>query len=123
MNVLSVYKNLDITYGELENAMAWLKFQKKIVRSSNTLKEEILGRPIMVIVYFNKKNDPFYRLVDHEANALVPKDEIVMLSDELYQFGYIKHFDDLAKMIERERLAKQGKPAASKNLKAQRLTE
>lgn len=121
--MLGVYKNLDITFKEMDEAMARLKFQKKVVRSNDTLKEEILGRPIMVVIYFNKKDNPFYEIYERSPEDYVPKYQIASLSDWLYQLGYVEHHDDFVKTIEKERLSKRSKPAAHPKLQPQRLTE
>ncbi len=83
--------------------MAALRFQKKVERSKDEFIEEFLGKELKVVTYFNQKRKKFYRLTEEPPEALVPKHEIVKLSDQLWNLGYTGHFDDLAKMIEKAR--------------------
>ncbi len=112
MKLLGVYKNLNITFGELDAAMQSLNFKKRLERTKYSFKEEFFGKKIWIAVFFNEQSDRFYRLTQQPANELVPKHEIVKISDQLYQLGFIKDYDDLAKLIEKNRVRVPEKIAA-----------
>ncbi|MCU0346487.1 MAG: hypothetical protein MUC59_06075 [Saprospiraceae bacterium] len=103
INGLGVYKNMTIGYAELDVAMSKMGFEKKSARTNDAFREEILGREIMEITYFHAQNNIKYTLLDQPGNQPVPKTEIVKISFLLYHQGIIKHFDDLAKSIEKQR--------------------
>lgn len=99
---------MDITYGELTKAMNSLGFKKRIVKSDDILKEEMLGRPRYFIEYYKDEDaKPFFAIFQKHDNSLVAKHSLVALFYELEAFGHIRNFDDLAKMIEQNRLAGQ----------------
>lgn len=97
---------MSITYDEVDAAMERLGFDRKIVKSNDKLKEEILGRPRYFIVY-SKEGDKFKCwLIEKPGSAIVAGHDFAFLSYELASFGYIKDYDDLAKMIEKNRAPK-----------------
>lgn len=98
---------MEISFEELEKAMIRLGFHKKSERSRNTLKEALLKRPLVEITFFMPEKNIAYVLYEQPAEVPVPKREIVKISTLLYYHDIIKHFDDLAKMVEKERLKQQ----------------
>jgi hypothetical protein len=105
MNGLAVYKNMDISYTELDIAMSKFGFEKKSERTKESFREEILHRNIIELTYFHQPKNIAFTLLDQPAGKPVPKAEIVKISYLLYHQGFIKHFDDLAKSIEKLRLS------------------
>ncbi len=94
----------DITFAELENVMRLLKFQKSVSRTKDQFREEILGRQINVITFSNPEFNINYRLVERQDEAVVPKYELAKIAHQLFWRGIIESKEDLAKMIEKERL-------------------
>ena len=88
--------------------MTGLNFKKRVVKSDDGLKEEILGKPRYLIEFYkNREPKPFFAAIQKPEDALVAKHSLAALFFELEAFGHIQDYDDLAKLIEKNRLAEQ----------------
>lgn len=98
------YKNLKVTYAELSRAMKLLGFQSRIEKSKDEVKERLLGKPRYFIVFFNEREMRFYPVFQQGGDALVDAYDLFHISRQLRDFGYVNDYDDLAKLIEKNRL-------------------
>ncbi len=105
--ILRVYREMEISFEELEKAMTRLGFHKKSERSRNTVKEALLKRPLAEITFFMPEKNIAYVLYEQPAEVPVPKREIVKISTLVNYHDIIKHFDDLVNMVEKEHLKQQ----------------
>lgn len=87
----SVYKEMNITYGELAQALTQLGFK-------NESDSEYFR-------YVNKKYDSVVLLRANPVNRILFKAIISGFSYQLYMQGVIEEYDDLAKLVEKNRLA------------------
>ncbi len=108
MRPLSAYKKLKITYSELDNAMKAMGFQSKVQKSEDEVKERLLGRPRFFIVYSDPASSGMlHALIQRPEVELVKLYDIFHITEELYIYEYIKDYDDLAKMVVKNRLAER----------------
>ena len=93
MEISVIYKNMEVTYGELANALRHLNY-----RNVSTDKE---------FVYVNSDFDSIILLPLKNEKEAVNKARFSTISFILSQKGVINHEHDLAKMIENARLRGQ----------------
>ncbi len=92
MEYISIYKNLQVTYGELEMALLRLHYEKR-------------PKPPFHYAFVNAQHDSVVLLpMSISADKIVPRIHFAATSDIMEGKGVIAHKDDLAKMIEQERL-------------------
>jgi hypothetical protein len=94
MTILTVYKNLDITNAEMIEALQKLGFKEKTGRSKSYW---------MV----NEERQSDIRIPRKPLLDFILKADTATFSYLLHQQGIIKEYDDLVKMIEKDRLEKQ----------------
>ena len=97
MERLRSYKEMEPTYGELEIALKKLNYENK-----STSK---------IFVFINEEFDSVVAIPIKGKQEKVDKSRFAMISHNMEGLGIIKHRDDLAKMIEQNRL--QEKEAAA----------
>ena len=85
-----VYKEMNITYGELAHALTQLGFKNE--SDSEHFR------------YVNKEQDSVILLRANPASRLLFKAIISGFSYQLYMQGVIEDYDDLAKLVEKNRL-------------------
>ena len=85
-----VYKEMDVTYGEVATALIQLGFKDKSTQESFLLVNETTKSEV--------------RLPYRSMDALFPKINTLGFSNILFMQGIIKHPDNLVKMIEKNRL-------------------
>ena len=100
-------KKMKVTYGELHHAMENLGFTRKLEKSRDEVKERLLGKPRFFIGYIDKNGKLFYPLIQRSDNAEVLLKDLFHISRELCEFGFTNDYDDLAKLIEKNREAAQ----------------
>lgn len=93
-----VYKEMDITYGELATALTQLGYKN----------ESDIGH----FKYVNKKHDSVILLRANPANRTLFKAIISGFSYQLYMQGVIEDCDDLAKLVEKNRMTNTAQAAA-----------
>lgn len=89
------YRNLKVTYMELEQVLKKLNYKKEVEED--------------VIFFINKKFDSIIRLAKKKKNALVFPPQLSGETTILYYKGVIKKKGDLIKMILKERKLKKEK--------------
>jgi hypothetical protein len=99
MDTIRVYKEMLVTYRELANALAQMGF------SDESTSE--------YFQYTNQKEEATILLRARPAEAIVAQINLAGCSYQLYMHGILKHTDDLAKRIEKNR-----KPQKTKKLVA-----
>jgi hypothetical protein len=95
MNTISVYKEMLVTYGELAHALTQMGF------SDESTSE--------YFQYTNPKEKATILLRAKTPKENVSKANLAGCSYQLYMHGILKHTDDLAKRIEKNRLPKKTK--------------
>jgi len=93
MDYTRIYKNMKITYEELDKALLHKKYKKKIVDQ--------------FLIYSNKKFDSLILLPLQKKKAIVNSAHFASTSYIFSQKGVIKKAQDLAKWIEKYRLNKK----------------
>jgi hypothetical protein len=93
-----VYKEMVITYGELATALMQLGYKNE--SDSDHFK------------YVNKKHDSVILLRANPANRTLFKAIISGFSYQLYMQGVIDDCDDLAKLVEKNRMTNTAQAAA-----------
>lgn len=86
-----IYKEMDITYGELAQALRQLGFKDKSDAE---------------IFHFEKAKF-WIRLRQNHPTAFVPKAHIAANSTSLWYAGIIEEWEDLAKLVEKNRQQEQ----------------
>lgn len=86
-----VYKEMNITYGELAEALTQLGYKNE--------------SDIEYFRYVNKKYNSVILLRSNPLNRTLFKAIISGFSYQLYMQGVIEDYDDLAKLVEKNRLA------------------
>lgn len=99
MEGIRVYKEMLVTYGELAHALTQLGFVED-TKSQH-------------FHYVNEKKDSSALLRKHPENEFVAKINLAGLSYQLYMQGILKHTDDLAKRIEKNRLPRKTKKSVA----------
>jgi hypothetical protein len=98
METISIYKNMEVTYGELEKALLTLRYVKKRGKDFYGFENKTFDS-IVLIPLAAQPDDKVSRLLFDSTSKL------------LEAKGVIAHKDDLAKMIEHERSTAQQKAA------------
>lgn len=99
MEYTKVYKNMKITYEELDVALKHKKFIKKTIENK--------------LIYSNIKFDSIVLLPNKKKNELVNAAQFASISYILSHKGIYKKEYDLAKWIEKYRVHKKSKNAAA----------
>jgi predicted DNA binding CopG/RHH family protein len=99
MEGIRVYKEMLVTYGELAHALTQLGFVEDTTSPH--------------FHYINEKKKSAALLKKHPADRIVAKINLAGLSYQLYIQGILKHTDDLAKRIEKNRLPKKTKKSVA----------
>jgi len=94
MDFVSIYKNMEVTYGELEKALLSLHYTKKKGKDFYGFENKFFDSVVLVPL-------------TAQPNEMVSRLRFDSTSRLLEAKGVIAHKDDLAKMIERERLSAQ----------------
>ena len=92
-----VYKEIDVTYGEVAEALGQLGFIDKSTQD--------------YFLLVNESTKSEVRLPYRPKDALFPKINSLGFSNILFMQGIIKHPDNLIKMIEKNRLTHKPKKA------------
>ena len=101
MNYTRVYHEISATYGEVAVALKKLGF--KDVSTSEQFR------------FLNEKHNSEVKLPARSLEAPFAKANLAGYSYQLYMQGVIKHTDDLAKRIEKNRLSAKPKKQAASN--------
>jgi hypothetical protein len=97
MELIRIYKDMEVTYQEFENALEHLDFTKIIKKHQR--------------LYVNKAHDSIVAISElNTPDRMMVKGEFAAQSYTLEMKGVIEHRDDIAKMIEQARLAVQQIP-------------
>lgn len=99
MEYTKVYKDMKITYEELDLALKNKKYTKKEIEDK--------------LIYKLKKFNSIVLLPKKKKNELVNSAQFASISYILSQKGIYKKEQDLAKWIEKRRLLKKSKSAAA----------
>jgi hypothetical protein len=94
-----IYKDMDITFGELAQALRQLGFKDKSDSE--------------IFHFESPKAKLWVRLRQNQPTAFVPKIHIAANSTSLWYAGIIEEWEDLAKLVEQNRL-KNNQPALAK---------
>lgn len=94
METISIYKNMEVTYGELEKALLTLQYVKKRGKNFYGFENKTFDSLVLIPLLAQPSDIVSRLLFDSTSKLLEAK-------------GVIAHKDDLAKMIERERLSAQ----------------
>lgn len=94
METISIYKNMEVTYGELEKALLALYYAKKKGKDFYGFENPAFDSVVLIPLAAQPRDKVSRLLFDSTSKLLEAK-------------GVIPHKDDLAKMIERERLSAQ----------------
>ena len=95
MEGIRVYKEMLVTYGELAYALTQLGYVDDSTPE--------------YFQYVNEKEKSVVLLRNHPENEFVAKINLAGCSYQLYFQGVLKHTDDLAKRIEKNRMPKKTK--------------
>ena len=95
MEGIRVYKEMLVTYGELAHALTQLGFEDDSTTE--------------YFQYVNEKEKSVVLLKNKPENEFVAKINLAGCSYQLYFQGVLKHTDDLAKRIEKNRMPKKTK--------------
>ena len=95
MEGIRVYKEMLVTYGELAHALTQLGFEDDSTTE--------------YFQYVNEKEKSVVLLKNKPENEFVAKINLSGCSYQLYFQGVLKHTDDLAKRIEKNRMPKKTK--------------
>jgi hypothetical protein len=98
METISIYKNMEVTYGELETALLTLHYIKKRGKDFYGFENKTFDSVVLIPLTVQPEEKVSRLLFDSTSKLLEAK-------------GVIAHKDDLAKMIECERLAAQQRVA------------
>lgn len=94
METISIYKNMEVTYGELETALRAFHYTKKRGKDFYGFENKTFDSVVLIPLTAQPEEKVSRLLFDSTSKLLEAK-------------GVIFHKDDLAKMIERERLGEQ----------------
>ena len=93
METIRVYKEMSVTYGELAYALTQMGF-------SNASTSDYFQ-------YVNEKENATILLKARPSEEIVRQINLAGCSYQLYMHGILKHTDDLAKRIEKNRTPKK----------------
>ena len=96
MEGIRVYKEMLVTYGELAHALTQMGYSDDCSTS-------------FYFRYTNKEKQSTVLLRNHPENEIVAKINLAGCSYQLYLEDVLKHTDDLAKRIEKNRMPKKTK--------------
>lgn len=102
MEGIRVYKEMLVTYGELAYALTQLGFVQDTTSP--------------YFQYVNEKKNSTVSLKKHPENEMVAKINLAGCSYQLYLQGILKHTDDLAKRIEKNRLSNKPRMTETSSL-------
>jgi hypothetical protein len=108
MYTINRYKELQPTYGEWLPILEQLGFEKNVVE-----KENFLGEMRKVYRLENSTEKFFFILPYLPDDAFVMENFYVSCTSQLYWLGLIENEQDMAKMIEKKRLALRNQTAFS----------
>lgn len=94
METISIYKNMEVTYGELEKTLLTLQYAKKRGKNFYGYENKVFDSVVLIPLSAQPGDKVSRLLFDSTSKLLEAK-------------GVIAHKDDLAKMIERERSSSQ----------------
>lgn len=94
METISIYKNMEVTFGELETALVALHYTKKRGKDFYGFENQTFDSVVLIPLAAQPEDKVSRLLFDSTSKLLEAK-------------GVLAHKDDLAKMIERERLSMQ----------------
>ena len=112
MIVSDDFKKLNPTYRELHQVMDNFGFSRRVEKSKDEVKEKLLGKPRYFIGYFDKKGKLFYPIIQRSDEEIVALRNLLHISIQLHDFGFTDSYDDLVKLIEKNRQAAQKAAAA-----------
>lgn len=98
METISIYKNMEVTYGELEKALLTLQYAKRRGKDFYGFENKAFDSVVLIPLAAQPDDKVSRLLFDSTSKLLEAK-------------GVTAHKDDLAKMIERERLSAQQRAA------------
>ena len=106
MKVLSVYKDIQVTFREVDGVLHQLGFQAKVIDRKDVNEPPIKLLSEFIILFKNEKEKVHfaYPFVSWESKML--KGDFASLSHQLFQLGFIDNYEMLGKMIEKNRQVK-----------------
>ena len=90
MEIITMYKEMDITVKELETALFKLGFVKKMTPEFASYSHESGSKVFLPVVF--------------KSNRVLNKGWFIANASNMANFGVIEHRDDLAKLVEQMRL-------------------